>query len=290
MTLDHVGPIARNVEDCARLLQVIAGKDGIDHRFYTYFERKKQEISYDYINKVQGWKGDVTKLRIGVLKEGFIGVEEDVTLAVNSAIEKLCSTYNLTKKEVSFQGHQDAFSVFGVILMEGTYDCLYAGNMSTTNHITWANAQLNNHARLGFQSNAKDLSHTNKIYMMLGKYIKENYGSKYYAKASTLRNFFLEGYCKLFKEEVDLLVMPTLPKTAKPLPNIQEKIDIEGYVKQAFGDIGNTAPFDLTGLPALTINVAGKGALPIGLMIVGDYFQEGMILQLAKAIEELKLN
>lgn len=290
MTLDHVGPIAKTVDDCAKLLQVIAGKDGIDHRFYTYFDRRREEISYDYLKKAETWKESISKIKIGVLKEGFNGIDEEVVSIVNKAIEKLCSSFKIMKKEVSFPGHKDVLTAFGIILLEGTYDCLYEGNMSSTNHITWGSPQLMNHAKMGFKANSKELSHTNKLYMMLGKYVKENYGNKYYAKASKMRNFFIEGYCNLLKEEVDLLIMPTLPKTAQSLPTVSGKVDIQEYIKVAFGDICNTAAFDLTGMPALTINVAEKGKLPVGLMIVGDYFQEGVILQLAKAVESLKLN
>jgi amidase len=78
--------------------------------------------------------------------------------------------------------------------------------------------------------------------------------------------------------------MPTLPVKATPLPAADASR--EEYIQRAFEMIFNTAPFDVTGHPALTIPCAMRDGLPVGVMLIGKHFQESTLYQVANAYEQ----
>jgi amidase len=84
--------------------------------------------------------------------------------------------------------------------------------------------------------------------------------------------------------EVDVLLMPTLPLVASLLPTATDSR--EEYVKRSFEMIGNTAPFDATGHPAMSIPCGMVDGIPVGLMLVGKHFDEARIYQVAHAYEQ----
>ncbi|WAR25662.1 AMID-like protein [Mya arenaria] len=116
-------------------------------------------------------------------------------------------------------------------------------------------------------------------------YSKQNYGAHYYARAQNLNWKLTKTYDELL-EKYDVIIMPTLPYKAPLLP--KTTWSLQDRMKNALGMVKNTAPFDITGHPALTINAGMSEGLPIGLQIVGKRFDDVKVLQFARAFEKLQ--
>jgi amidase len=135
----------------------------------------------------------------------------------------------------------------------------------------------------GWRRQADALSETTKLMLMLGTYINNTYGPKYYGKAINLTRRYTAAYDKVLAD-YDLLLMPTTPMKATPLPG--PDASREEYVQRAFEMIVNTAPFDVTHHPAMSIPCGMSEGLPVGLMLVGRHFDEMTIYRAAHAFEQ----
>jgi amidase len=118
---------------------------------------------------------------------------------------------------------------------------------------------------------------------MLGTYMTNAYGPRYYGKAVNITRRLTAAYDAALKD-YDLLLMPTTPMKATPLPAADAKR--EEYVQRALEMISNTAPFDLTHHPAMSLPCGLADGLPIGLMLVGKHFDEPTIYRAAYAFEQ----
>lgn len=132
---------------------------------------------------------------------------------------------------------------------------------------------------------ASDLSETVKLVVLLGQYMQDNYHGRYYAKAQNLGRLLRAAYDEAL-QEVDLLVMPTTPMKATPLP--ASNASREEYVTRALEMIPNTCPFDVTGHPAMNVPCGMSEGLPVGLMLVGRHGEDGTVLRAAHAFEQLR--
>ena len=134
----------------------------------------------------------------------------------------------------------------------------------------------------GWRDQADQLSASLKLCMFVGQYGLKQYNGRYYAKAQNLSRFARQGYDKALRT-YDLLVMPTTPILAQPHP--PAGCSITEYVARALEMIGNTAPQDITGHPAMSIPCGLIDGLPVGLMLVAKHYAEGTIYQAAAAFE-----
>src|SRR5262249_19573044 len=105
----------------------------------------------------------------------------------------------------------------------------------------------------------------------------------YYAMARHLAREVRAAYDAALTE-YDVLVMPTLPYTAREIP--PPDVALADYLDTALTMIGNTAPFDVTGHPACTVPAAPLGGLPAGLMIIGKRFDDATVLRVAHTYEQ----
>ncbi len=275
ITLDHVGPIAASVRDVALLLQAIAGEDGLD-------PRQKDVRVDDYGDAANG---DVQGLRVGIVTEGFAwpGLsEEDVDDLVREsagAFEELGAEVS----EVSVPMHRDGTHIWNGIAIEGATELMVRGNSMGTNwkgH--YSTSLLDAYAR-GRTTRADDLSETVKLTMLAGQYLRESYHGRYYAIAQNLGRKLAAAYDEALSQ-VDLLVMPTLPMKATPLPAAEAST--EEVVARGLEMINNTAPFDVSGHPAMTVPCGFSEGLPVGMMLVGRKWDEKTILRAAHAFEQ----
>ncbi|GAB4229430.1 MAG: amidase [Elainellaceae cyanobacterium] len=276
LTLDHTGPMTRTVADTALMLEVIAGPDGLDPRQYDV------QVADSYTAALTG---EVNGLKIGILTEGFGWAvsEPDVDELVKAAayrLEKLGAEVG----EVSVPMHKDGVHVWTPIATEGAAMLMVKGNGMGTNwkgHYT--TSLLDVYAR-GRQTRADDLSETTKLVMLTGQYMQDKYHGRYYAKAQNIARSLRSAYNKALRE-YDVLVMPTLPmKATKIPPAAAPRAD---YIARALEMLPNTAPFDVTGHPAITVNAGMSEGLPVGMMIVGRYWDEPTVLRVAHAFEQL---
>ena len=135
----------------------------------------------------------------------------------------------------------------------------------------------------GWRQRANEMSETTKLFIMLGTYIRTIYGPRYYGKAMNITRRLTAAYDEALAEH-DLLLMPTTPMKATPLP--KPDASREEYVQRALEMIANTAPFDITHHPAMSVPCGMVDGLPVGLMLVGKHFDEPTIYRAAYAFEQ----
>jgi amidase len=272
ITLDHTGPMTRNVADNALLLEVLAGEDGLDPRQYNV----KTEAYTKALD------GGAKGLRIGVVKEGFNlpNSERDVDAKVKQAAAVL-RDLGATVSEISVPMHAMGGAIWSPIALEGATELMMRGNgMGTNWRGLYTTSLLDAHS--GWKHRADELSDTLKISMLIGHYFIKHYRGHYYAKAQNLSRKLRAAYDAALAQ-VDLLVMPTLPLKATPLPPPDAPRAL--YIQRAFEMLGNTAPFDATGHPAMSVPCGLSDGLPVGLMIIGKHYDEATIYRAAAAFE-----
>jgi amidase len=274
ITIDHAGPITATVADNALLLEVIAGEDGLDPR---QFAPKVDKYTAALGRGVKG-------MRIGVVREGFglAASEADVDAKVRAGAQRLAEL-GAEVSEISVPMHALGHAIWTPIALEGLTDLMMKGNGFGTN---WKGLYVTSllDAHSNWRARADELSDSLKIAMFAGEYFQKHYRGRYYAKAQNLSRQLRAAYDAAL-DRVDLLLMPTLPMKATPIPPPDAPLEL--YVQRAFEMIPNTAPFDATGHPAMSIPCGMSEGLPIGLMLIGRHWKESTIYQAAHAFEQL---
>jgi amidase len=274
-TIDHLGPMTRTVSDAALMLSVLAGVDGLD-------PRQPDEITpMDYVAALAE---PPAGLRVGIVIEGFATPvsEPGVDTAVRAAIEVLRST-GLQTDEVSIPWHRDAMHVWNVIATEGAAYQMIDGNGYGMNWQGAYDPELIAHYARHRKERGAELSKTVKLVGLSGRHTYEVGGGSYYAMARNLVPEVRAAYDAALSE-YDVLVMPTLPYTAREIP--PDDVSLADYLTTALSMIGNTAPFDVTGHPACSVPTELVDGLPAGLMIVGKRFDDATVLRVANAYEQ----
>jgi amidase len=272
ITIDHTGPMTRNVRDNALLMEVLAGADGLDPRQGT------PKVS----NYTEALGGGARGLRIGIVKEGFghANSERDVDSKVKDGA-KLFQKLGATVEEVSLPMHLLAPAIWLPIAAEGATEFMMKGNgMGTNWRGLYTTSLLDAHS--GWKHRADELSDSLKITMLLGQYFSKHYRGHYYAKAQNLNRKLRAAYDAVLAN-YDLLLMPTLPMKATPLPPVDAPREL--YIQRAFEMVANTAPFDASGHPAMSLPCGMSDGLPIGLMLIGKWYDEPTIYRAAAAFE-----
>jgi amidase len=279
-TLDHVGPIARTVEDVALLLETIAGWDPLD-------PRQKAEIGQtSYLSTLTG---KVKDLRLGVVVEGFgwpEGSQHDLDEAVKEAAFSL-QKLGAKVREISIPLHRDGIHVYAPVLVEGTVAQMIRGNGFGTGwkgYYPTSALEFYGKARKVLADNFSDAA---KVLILIGHYMLTRYQGRYYGKAQNQVLLLREAYDKALKE-VDLLIMPTTAPEGKALPLVEDPTP-EEYFRLGSRFHWNTCPFDMTGHPAINVPCAKSGELPIGMMLVGRQFEDATVLRGAHAFQSLGL-
>jgi amidase len=268
--LDHLGPMARSVEDVALLLEVIAGPDGLDIRQAT--NRLGPQAYAKALN------GEVKGLRLGLLDEGFgTGrAEKDVDDAVREAagaLERLgCAVW-----KVSVPWHREGAAIFGAIGNEGVSATIAGNSVGTGMDGYHAVSMIDAFAR-GRLARADDLPDQIKFGLLIGQYMREVYHGRYYARARNLTRALRAAYDEVLSKW-DLLVMPATPMKSIPLPRPGNSEDL----RAAFAVADNTCQFDLTGHPAISLPCAMSAGLPVGMMLVGRLGEDATVLKASHA-------
>lgn len=277
LTIDHIGPMTRTVKDAALLLSVIAGKDpdAADPR------QPDQVDSSDYTKALSG---HMKKLSVAVVKEGFGSQFSTSTVdnAVGNAI-KVLKKLGAQVSEVSIPEHSTVVPLWNAIAIEGGVSSFYAGHHSYQNK-GWYNPRLMSAMGRGIISHGGDFSPTAKLGTLIAGYMTDQYHGVFYGRARNLSNQLTQAYNKVF-ESFDLVVMPTTPQTAYKVPPSPED-DRKTYIRQALNMVANTATFDLTGHPSITVPCKSVRGLPVGLMITGRHFEDATVLRAGHAYEQ----
>jgi amidase len=271
--VDHTGPMTATVRDNALLLEVIAGADGYDPRQYS-------PLVHEY---TQALGRGVDGLRIALVKEGFglPSSEPDVDAKVRKAGE-LLGKLGAKVTEVSIPWHTLGGALWLPIGVEGlTQTMMWGDGYGLSRPDLYVTSLMDFHR--GWRQRADELSETTKLFTMLGTYINQRHGHRYYGKAMNITRRLTAAYDAVLAE-CDLLLMPTTPIKAQPMPG--PGAPREEVVGRALEMITNTAPFDITHHPAMAIPCGMADGLPVSAMLVGKHWDEPTIYRAAYAFEQ----
>ena len=273
LTLDHTGPMTATVADNALLLEVLAGPDGLDPR----------QINVKVDAYTKALTGNVSGMRIGVVKEGFghPASEPVVDGLIRRGAERF-KELGCTIEEVSIPMHRLGPAIWTPIAVEGATWQMMNGNGYGFN---WKGLYVTSliDAHASWRARADELSDTLKTTILFGQYALNKYRGHYYAKCQNLARKLRAAYDDALGR-YDLLVMPTLPMRATRIPEAgAPRMEI---IQRAFEMLPNTAPFDVTGHPAMTVPCGLGDGLPAGLMLIGKAFDESTIYRAAHAFEQ----
>lgn len=267
-SLEQIGPMTKDVYDCALFLSVIAGHDTKDGTSVKTAQK-------DYTSCL---KDDVKGFKIGVPKEFFgEGTSETVEKQVWNGIHKL-EELGATYEETSLPTLEQSLAAYYIVAMSeassnlARYDGLRYGYRADKDEGDWATVYSQNR-RTGFGVEVRRR-------IMLGTYaLSAGYYNKYYLKALKVRTLIRNDLEAAFKK-YDVIIGPTMPfppfklgeKIADPLANYMSDVD--------------TVSANLAGLPAISIPCGFINDLPIGMQIMAPPLREDLTLQAAYTFEK----
>ena len=272
-TIDHTGPMTASVADNALMLEVLAGEDGLDPRQYA-----PKVAPY-----TQALGKGVAGMKIGIVREGFglAQSEEDVDAKVRAAAEHF-KRMGAEVTEISIPMHSKGLAIWTPIASEGAQVQMMLGNgMGFNWKGLYTTSLIDAHA--AWRERADSLSESLKITMFVGQYFISHYRGRFYAKAQNLNRMLKAAYDQALGD-YDLLLMPTVPVKATPIPPPDAPLSLS--LQRAFEMLPNTAPFDITGHPAMAIPCGMSDGLPISMMLVAKSFDEMSIYAAAAAFEK----
>lgn len=300
--IDFTGPMARNLEDIATILTVIAGYDGLDGRMTP--ETPLRQNVPDYGAALKSSQQPGKGLKVGIIKESLTspGTQPEVAETVRSAAIKHFQAAGAEVAEISVPMH-----LLGAAI--------------------WTAATRNHLARLAVGGRVPDMLTHNmphlglrwppdqEMYELLRvanpavinvilteTFLSEKYGANVQAKAHRHVLELRAAYDTALRD-FDVLVTPTTPNVAPPLPDPRPEELGGSSVMDKFqlvvGTTNNTAPFNVTGHPALSVPcgwapargggesdaAASPGMLPVGMQIIGRRWDDIGVLKAAKAFE-----
>jgi aspartyl-tRNA(Asn)/glutamyl-tRNA(Gln) amidotransferase subunit A len=247
-SLDHPGPIARSVADCAVMLQAIAGSDPAD-------TATVDEPVPDYS---AGLGLGVQNLRVGVPREYFFEIiEPDVEQAVMAAIARL-EALGARVEEVSLP-HVAHSQVAGNVIMS---------TEAASWHATW------------LAERASDYGHDVRARIRGGLLVR----AVEYLSSQKIRSLVQQDFAAAF-QRVDVVVGPSVPIVAPPIGRTFEPGGPLNLVPRAIANRA-TVPCNLSGMPAISVPCGfAVDGLPVGLQIMGPAFAEALVLRVAAAYE-----
>ena len=267
-SLDQIGPLTRDVTDCALVLNAIAGHDPRDS---TSLPQPTQDYRHALI-------GDVRGMRIGVPKEYFVqGIDPEVEQAVRQAIGVLEGLGASVDWEVSLPSTRYALAVYYIIAPSecsanlARYDGVKYGFSDQDAGSMWE--ELESTRQHGFGPEVKRR-------IMLGTYsLSSGYYDAYYLKARKVRTIISREFQEVF-QRYDVLMTPTSPTAAFRLGEKTEN-PLQMYLSDVC-----TIPANIAGIPGISVPCGFAHGLPVGMQIVGPALGEEAILRVAYAYEQ----
>ena len=267
-SLDQIGPITKDVTDCAHILNIIAGRDEMDS---TSLDVQVPDFTKALVQDVKG-------LKIGLPKEYFVkGMDPEVEAAVKNGVKEL-EKLGAEVVEISLPNTDYAISTYYLIAPAEA-----ATNLARYDGVSYgeraeAAADL---VEMMTKTRTQYLGEEVKRRIMIGNYaLSAGYYDAYYLKALKVRRLVKEDYDKAFKD-VDVIICPAAPSVAY---KIGEKISnpLEMYLQDAC-----TVPLNLAGLPGISVPCGyNKDKMPIGMQIIGKALDEETILRVAYTYEQ----
>lgn len=263
-SLDQIGPITKNVEDSAYVLQAIAGYDPKD----------STSANVDIPDYLSALTGDVKGLRIAVPKQYLEGIDSKVKEAVMNAL-KVLEGLGAVWEEVSLPHTEYAVAAYYLLASSEA-----SSNLSRFDGVRYGvRAESSNLLDLYHESRSQGFGPEVKRRIMLGTYaLSSGYYDAYYLKAQKVRTLIKQDFDRTF-ENYDIIVGPTAPTTAFPIGS-----QVDDPLTMYMNDI-LTIPVSLAGVPAVSIPCGFADGLPVGLQMIGKPFDESTVLRAAHAFE-----
>lgn len=267
-SLDQGGPMARTAEDCALMLQTMAGFDAKDS---TSVNRPVADFSSTLNDSVKG-------LRIGLPKEFFgEGLDPDIAKLIQEAVaeyEKLGATV----KEVSLPNMNLSGPAYYVV---APAEC--SSNLARFDGVRYGHRCKNpkDLHDLYTRSRGEGFGAEVKRRILIGTYVlSAGYYDAYYLKAQKIRRLISEDFKRAF-QEVDVIMGPTSPSVAFRFGE-KSADPIAMYLSDIY-----TIAVNLAGLPGMSLPVGFSNNLPVGMQIIGDYFSESRLLNVAHQYQQV---
>ncbi|HWP19211.1 MAG TPA: Asp-tRNA(Asn)/Glu-tRNA(Gln) amidotransferase subunit GatA [Burkholderiaceae bacterium] len=274
-SLDQAGPIARTAEDCALLLQAMAG---FDERDSTSADRPVDDYVAALATPREGATASqpLAGLRIGLPKEFFgEGVAPGVLQAVRAALAEF-EKLGATLAEVSLPRTELSIPVYYIIAPAEA-----SSNLSRFDGVRYGHRAKDYKDLLDMykKSRSEGFGAEVKRRIMIGTYVlSHGYYDAYYLQAQKLRRMIAEDFQAAFRQ-CDVIAGPVSPTVARPLG--AQTDPVQEYLADIF-----TLPASLAGLPGMSVPAgSGEHGLPVGLQLIGNYWREAELLQAAHAFQ-----
>lgn len=266
-SLEQAGPFAHTAEDCALLLQSMSGFDSRDS---TSVDQAVPDFSVDLNNDIAG-------LKIGLPKEFFAeGLDADVARVIESAIAEF-KKLGAEIVDINLPNMGLSIPVYYVV---APAEC--SSNLSRMDGVRFGHQCENplDLEDLYKRSRSEGFGEEVKRRIMIGTYaLSAGYYDAYYLKAQQLRRLIKQDYVRAF-EQVDVILCPTTPEVAFKRG---EKTDdpVNMYLQDIY-----TLSLNLAGLPGMSIPAGFSQKMPVGLQLIGNYFEESRILNAAHKFQQ----
>ncbi|RAS82801.1 Asp-tRNA(Asn)/Glu-tRNA(Gln) amidotransferase subunit GatA [Priestia endophytica] len=266
-SLDQIGPITRNVEDNAFLLQAISGVDKMD----------ATSANVEVPDFLSSLTGDVKDLKIAVPKEYLAeGVNEEVRQSVLDAL-KVLEAQGATWEEVSLPHSKYALATYYLLSSSEA-----SANLARFDGVRYGHRTDNaeNLIEMYKQTRSEGFGDEVKRRIMLGTFaLSSGYYDAYYKKAQQVRTLIKKDFEDVF-EKYDVIVGPTTPTPAFKIgENVNDPLTM--YANDIL-----TIPVNLAGVPGISVPCGFSNGLPLGLQIIGKHFDESTVYRVAHAFEQ----
>lgn len=280
-SLDQAGPMARSAADCALLLSAMSGFDARDS---TSAQRPPQDFHAQMLGARAGASAarPLAGLRIGLPKEFFpAALAADVNGAVRAALAEL-EKLGATLVDVSLPRTELSIPVYYIIAPAEA-----SSNLSRFDGVRYGHraAKYGDLLDMYKKSRSEGFGAEVKRRIMIGTYVlSHGYYDAYYLQAQKLRRMIADDFQRCFTQ-CDVIAGPVAPSVAWKI-GAQGDDPVAAYLADIF-----TLPASLAGLPGMSVPAGfaetGEGAgMPVGLQLIGNYFQEGTLLHAAHAFQQ----
>jgi len=267
-SLDQIGPIGKNVDDCARILNVIEGKDDMDATSVSHAPTSVEAVAHFEDSSF------LSEMTIGVPKEFFDteGIDPAVAEMVREKIVSL-ETRGATIKEISLAHSAHALATYYVLMPSEV-----SSNTARYDGVRYGLSEGTSLDEVYVKTRTAGFGAEVKRRILLGTFaLSEGYVDAYYKKSVAVRQEIEQEFLQAF-DEVDVIVSPTSPVTAFKLgERIADPITM--YLSDVY-----TVSANLAGIPAISVPCGEVDGLPVGIQFMTPHFKEDRLLHIASYI------
>lgn len=266
-SLDQIGPVTRDVRDCADVLNVIASHDPKDS---TSLKAPFNDFGANLGKSIKG-------MRLGVPKEYLVeGIEPGVRAAFEEAVEEMRSLGAIVE-ETSLPLTDHALAVYYIIAPSEA-----SANLSRYDGIRYGSASEHGLTAAELSQHTRDEMFGDEVKrrILIGTYaLSSGYYDAYYKKAQQVRTLIRKEFIDAFSK-FDALITPTSPSVA-----FEAGAKMDDPLQMYLADIC-TIPVNIAGLPGISVPCGFSEGLPVGLQVIGPQFGDQTVLQIAHAYEQ----